>query len=458
MFLIMFFGALYYYKERMLFADASHIAFSAINEERLQIQQFRFGAFITQIVPVLGAKFGLSIKTLMLAYSAGFNFFYLSVAAILLFVFKAYRLLVLYTLYWVLVTTHSFFWTNNEVHQGIAYMFLLFSALLAAGERKLHLAFSLMLLIILGTTALFCHPLVIPPFVFLWFYLIAEGQHWHFERKQTIILTAVAMLIVVAKVYVSKSYSGYDSNLLSGVSRITPFDFIKVFSSPLALEIYRHIPTNYGLLVCVFVAGVAALFIRKQFFLAFWTIACSTVYFILLCLTFTGFIEFNTESELMPIVIIMAAPFALSTLVGLSQRQAVLILLFIFALRLVRFQVSAHHFVERVDHLTQIMNRMKQQRLTKLVLVKNEPEIEWRWMLEWGFPAESMMLSALAIDKPIRQFVVMTSEEAERRVPKGDEDVIVCFDTWPSKKLNRRYFPFDTTRPYTVLSYEEFTK
>ncbi|MBS1584026.1 MAG: hypothetical protein JSS82_00555 [Bacteroidetes bacterium] len=457
-FIVMLVDAVFYYKERMLFADASHIAFQAINEQKLQIQQYRFGSFITQIVPVIAAKIGLPIRWILMAYSASFNVFYLFVAAVLLFGFKSYRFLILYAFYWVLVTTHSFFWPNNEVHQGVAYMFLLLPALINCGEKQRPFALPVVLLTVLGATALFCHPLVLPPFIFLWVYLILEKEHWHYSKKQTIVLSAIAAIIIAAKVYVSKKYAGYDSNLLKGVSDMHANDVLKVFSSPFAKEIYRHVSMNYWILPIISLLGIITLLLKRKFLLAIWTAGCALVYFILVCITYAGYMEFISESELMAGIIIATCPFAFLTLTLFKEEIGMVVLLLIFMSRYSKVVESRSQFISRVDALSQMLAKMKSRGITKAVLVKKEPYTEWRWMVEWGFATETALLSAMIWDKPIRQFVVLNPGDLEKRVPKDNKGVMTCYDIWPIGKLNRRYFPFDTTSSYQVLSYEEFIK
>jgi hypothetical protein len=458
MFVLMLFGAIYFYRERMLFADASHIAFLTINEQKLQIQQYRFGSFITQMVPILCSKLGLSIKAILIAYSASFNLFYLFVAFLLTFWFKAYRFMVLYAFYWTLVTTHAFFWPNNEVHQGMAYMFLFFPALLAAGQKKQKILIALALLLVLGTTALFCHPLVLPPFIFLWVYLIIEKTHWPYNKTQTLILSIVAALIIAAKVYVSNKYAGYDSNLLSGVTHMKPSALKSVFSSPFANEIYRHVKVNYWLLPAVSVIGILTLLLKRQFFLAIWTLGCTLVFFILMCLTFGGYMEFISESEIMPGIIIATAPFVFLSLTYVSKEAIIITVLYMFFSRYDKFEGTRGHFSERVSSLNYILAKMKEKNLTKLVLLRKDGGDEWRWMIEWGSATESILLSASTGDKPVRQFVLLTPGDLETRVPKNSTDVMTCYEQWPVKKLKWKYFPVDTTRPYTIISYNEFMK
>src|ERR1700761_2138038 len=75
------------YRERVLFADASYVVFNIINGKSMMIQEKRYGSFITQMFPYLGAKFHLPLKPILVLYGISFNLFFLSVAATLVFGF-----------------------------------------------------------------------------------------------------------------------------------------------------------------------------------------------------------------------------------------------------------------------------------------------------------------------------------------------------------------------------------
>ncbi|MFI5196881.1 MAG: hypothetical protein ACHQD8_07305, partial [Chitinophagales bacterium] len=68
-------GAIFY-KERVLFADASFILFAIINDNHFAIQVERYGSFITQLFPYLGQKLHLPLNTLMFLYGISFNLFF----------------------------------------------------------------------------------------------------------------------------------------------------------------------------------------------------------------------------------------------------------------------------------------------------------------------------------------------------------------------------------------------
>ena len=78
-------GAVIYFRERMLFADASAILFKIINSGQIEIVEHRYGSFITQLFPYLAVKLHLSLEIIVLLYSISFNLFYLGVAVLLVY-------------------------------------------------------------------------------------------------------------------------------------------------------------------------------------------------------------------------------------------------------------------------------------------------------------------------------------------------------------------------------------
>ena len=121
-------GAIVFFKERVLFADAAYILFNILNYHSFAIQEHRYGSFITQVVPFLGQKLHLPVKFLIIGYGVSFNLFYFTVAAVLVYRYRQYRLAILMAFYYFLLVSQSYFWINNEIQQAVAWMFLLFGA------------------------------------------------------------------------------------------------------------------------------------------------------------------------------------------------------------------------------------------------------------------------------------------------------------------------------------------
>lgn len=119
--------AIYSYQERMLFLDPCWIVFNIINTKTYCIAEHRYGAFITQSFPLIGMYLRLSLKAILILYSASFYIFYLGAAIVMGQVWKQKWAAVLLAIYLVLFVSDGYYWPNNEVHQGIAWMLLFFA-------------------------------------------------------------------------------------------------------------------------------------------------------------------------------------------------------------------------------------------------------------------------------------------------------------------------------------------
>ena len=153
-----------YFKERTCFADMSFILFNIIKDQSLAIQVNRFGSAITQIFPLAGVWFGLSLETIMRLYSSSFIIWYFSVFLICYFIFQKQKHALLMLLFAILMVTDTFYWITNEQLQGIAFCILMF-AYIEWQIEKLNSSFLFYPILILGIfTAAFFHPLVVVGF------------------------------------------------------------------------------------------------------------------------------------------------------------------------------------------------------------------------------------------------------------------------------------------------------
>lgn len=448
-------GALLFWKERMLLCDAPHIAFRIINEQTLQIQQFRYGAFLTQGVPLIASKLHLPLKAVLILYSLSFNLFYFIVAALLVCRFKTFGLAVLMGFYYTLFASDTFYWTNNEVHQGIAWMFLCFGYIFSPGKQRPFAAVAMMLLLV-GGLAIITHPLVLIPFVFLWGFFLIDKSHWKFTRHQTIILTSIVALLTVAKLVLSKTTASYDSEMMQGVGALSPGSLLEAITSDMATELLKNTIKNFWLVPILFIAGIIASLKQRKQLLVVYTTVFLFAYFIAVCLTFKGYLAFYTESELMAAAIIATAPFVYFVLPQLKEKQRVLFVALIFIVRLAYIGVSSQKFTNRVGAINKVLQQMQRDNITKIALLKDEDRVEPVWMLDWGVPVESIMLSALNDDSIQRTFIILKPGE-ENRVAV-DASQLVTTDIWRIDQLNQFYYHFDTTQPYLIKPYKDYIR
>jgi hypothetical protein len=446
-------GAVVFWKERMLFSDASYISSQIINTQQLQIQQWRYGAFITQLFPLLASKMHLSLQALLVLYSASFNIFYLAIAGLLVFYFKEYRLAILMGFYYTLMSSDSFYWCNNEVYQGIAWMFLFYTSFLKWGRQERRPVAMLVWWLLLAGIALITHPLVIIPFVYLYVFLWVYREDWPFSNKQSFWLGALLGCLVLGKLVLSKRFSSYDTGMIPYVRDINP---VKALASDMAADILQQALVNYWFVPILMVWGIASAIKEKRFLLAALSGGGSLMYFLLICITFKHYEAFYTESELMPLIIIATTPFIYISLPKLRYNMEIALLVMIFLIRFVYIGYSSQVFSSRLAVLERILTKMEQQGISKLVLVKQGEAIDQRLMLDWGTPIESLHLSALKGDQPQKSFAVVQADKLSELTAADHKTFIASFGTMPSGKLNSHYYLVDTVQAYHIADLNIF--
>ena len=449
LFFILFIGSIIFAQERILFCDASFILTEIINAGSLQIQEHRYGSFVTQMVPLFASKAHLPLKDIILLYSISFNLFYLAIAAILLFRFRNIKLAVLMAFYYILFVSDTYFWTNNELHQAIAWMFLLAGFIMDYKIRPYPFLVHVPIFIILSFLSFFTHPLILLVLPFLWLFIVLDKGINPYNFKKGLLLSGLLLIICAIKFYIMKQ-GGYDNEKLNAPTHISIKDVINSFTSPMAKVVYVKMLTQYFFIPILFIAGAWAAWKAKQYKHLLLTLAFSAGYFIAVCLTFTDFVPFYAESEWMPFTIITTLLFVYYVLPKVKPTMAIALLSLIFMVRIGYILQSSQKFTERKEWVFATLDKMKDQGITKGYLYDNE-RINKLLLINWGAPTESLLASALKGDKTNRTFVTDSPEGIKNRMVTSGKDMIGCFNTWNYTKLNPYYFQIDTLSSYKFI-------
>jgi hypothetical protein len=370
---------------------------------------------------------------------------------LLLYHFRQKELAVLMSFYFLLFASDTWFWMNNEVHQGIAWMFLLFGTTLSMGKKGVHPLLQTVVFILIAFLTLYTHPLLLFPTSYLWLFL-SSRKEWPYTRRQTIIFSAILLLIAISKLYWSSGASShYDAEKLQGIKRLSFATVIDVLHSLFARELFIRIVTAYWMVPLLFLAGLATLCVNRAWWPLTLTLGYTLLYLLAICLTFTDFIPFYTESELMPATIILTAPFVYFFLRRLPRRAEVILLAIIFLFRLGVITAAAPKWVARKEWLLNTLVVMQKQNSTKGLIHETEANKKLL-LLTWGTPVESLVASAMQGENPQRTFVVGNPENLSQRLPTNQATIIGSFEQIPFSALNLTYFSFDTTTGYRLLN------
>ena len=457
---ILFIGAIVFFKER-LFADTSYLVFNIINFEQPSIPHQRYGGIVTQLFPWLGAVMHLPVTTLLVGYIVGFNLFFLIIGLVLFFGIRQYKLVTLLGLYYVLIVSDSYFLANAEIHLVVATMFLMFGTAFHYGNKQAGIIRLIIPFSLLALFTLITHFIVIIPTTFLWIYFILDKQNWPFKKNTTILLSLILMASVAVKFAITGSSQQYENGHLHHLSHFSLQDLIDTFTSPVVRMFCYRCISNYWIAVLVFSAGIYALLKDRQKPLLIWTLVSFTGYFIMMGLTYRDFDEFvklfHIETEWQSIGIIMATPFVSSFLPKIRPRIAAGLLLVVFLTRFAYIGHSGQAFTWRLHYTERILARMKKKDITKLALYHDKALAD-KYILDWALPYESLLLSAMNGDRPQRTFMFVHADQAGTIEAISHPSAVFLFGIFRTNDINAHYFYPDTTRPYQLMTTEQFFK
>lgn len=453
--LVLLAGAVIFYKERMLFIDAPHMLFRIINEGHLQIEEYRYGSFISQILPLCGVWLHLPFRLLVILYSAGFYLFYLSVALLLVYKFRNYSLAILMGLYFTLFVSDTYYWPNNEVHQGIGWLFLAFALCFHVAFRKRPFVVTLAVFTASFYLAIWTHPLVMLVAVYLWFFYWSDKAQWPFSMLQSFILTTILLLLSYCKFH-QGMHHGYDSCKIEIVTGFSLHKIGTIIASPQLRFFVKSCITNYWLFVVVFVAGLIGLLKEKKYLLFTWTVLFVTGYVLLVFIVFPGVQtnRFYIESEYMPLSVIASAPFVYYVLPKLSGKITLLVLVSIFSIRLVYIYNSAQYFTARVAIMEKMKEKMKEKNLTHIIIPDPGGATDSALIMNWAAPVESIMLSKLDNEDPQRTFIFADPGQVSYYLNTGKDTFLGNWEKRPVQLINSYYFQLDTGSAYQLVSFD----
>ncbi|PQJ12112.1 hypothetical protein CJD36_010015 [Flavipsychrobacter stenotrophus] len=451
-------GGIVFYKERLFFADSSFIVFNIIKKQGLAIQEHRYGSFITQMVPLLAVKLHLPIKMVLKAYTFSFGFFFLA-AGFVVHRCRQYALVVIMALYYYLLVSDTWFWTNNEIHQAVAWMFICIAVTLRMGELKVKPVVLLPVFLLLAFLAIYTHFIVLIPFAFLWGFLWIRQEGWPFSRGMSVLLSSCIVLIVACKFLVVQSKS-YDDEHLHNLTHLSLKDIFLAFNSGGVRKFVMRCLGNYWLVFFIFPAGLITAWKANKKPLAFWCAAAFTGYVCVMGITYPqgDILKFHIESEWQSMAIIMSALFVFYFMPRVEVRKAILLLSVIFIVRIGYIAAARDKFTWRTAFTKEVMVQMKKKGITKLAIA-NEAALKEKYILDWAVANECMLMSAMQKDEPQMTFTFIDTNYATLLTQLKDPKVVAAsFDLVHPNDWNYDYYKPDTTHAYAIMTYSELFK
>lgn len=434
-----------YFKERTCFADMSFILFNIIKDQSLAIQVNRFGSAITQIFPLAGVWFGLSLETIMRLYSSSFIIWYFSVFLICYFVFQKQKHALLMLLFAILMVTDTFYWITNEQLQGIAFCILMFSYIEWQIE-KLNSSFLFYPILILGIfTAAFFHPLVVVGFCFFCIY------NWlNDKRKIWLVSIGIFSCFYFVKLFFFTE-DNYDQNAFS-LLKIIPakakYFFVLTPTKNFIQYLFIH---YYFWLISIITCCVYYIKLKKwnhllliNFFTWFYLFVINTSFA-------DNNLKFYMESHYLMLGFFISFPLCFEVFPSIN-RTAILICVFIIGIFIRCIDITTNHkfFTSRITYLENLQSQTNNLRDKKLLIHDSQIKID-TLLLTWGTAYENWLISSLKNPNNQRSILIDYDLESIKWALPENKSFITRWGIFPYKDLPIKYFLLNDTSNYVFF-------
>lgn len=447
------------FPQRAFLLDFSFINFLVSHKEAVQIQEARYGSFITHIFPLIATKLGANYEQVLWVYNLSFFSFFTATYGLLYFVFKQYDLCLLFLAYHLFFVGDVFFWSNNEVHQGICW------ALIGVGYyyyllQKGNTSFLPYLLVIaLVGLGIMTHLLVPIPLLLLLLVkglMGVNGKVTKLSWKEWL-LPATVLVSLVFRYIMSSSGSGYDSGKLDSLKHLK---FISVWNSLFtdhATAFYSSLMhINVLVLPFIFIGALLLWQQKNKIYLALYLL-CILGYWILINLIYPYPIDrhlhFYMESEYMIMGIVLWIPLVYFTSqVGWTKLVPTLGLLLMLGMTSWKLSRSYQYFDARLQNIEAIVNYCDTRNLTKVLVVVDKHISKQYVTMDWGLPIETLSYSSVHLNKAITVKMVDSAQfQALDLGRMANTHYIDCFENRNILHLPRRFFQIDTLNHYQVI-------
>lgn len=391
--------------------------FVMIQTKTTTIQNYRFGAALTQLFPLIAIKTHLSLTKVLQCYSVSFYIWYAIYFLIILYLLKSEALAIILLLSLTLITSSSFYWAQTELPQGISFLVISLSAILFYAQKKAVTIIQGIFLLAMLITLVFFHPLLSIIFILSIVYFKLKEN---ISNQQFLILVFTTIFLVTLKSLFFKTGT-YESNKMGGLN-----NFISLFPNYFSINSNRfflyQLIGNYFFAATLFLVTIVFYLQRKKYALLLWMFASVITYIMLINVSFPNLGEGTYLQNMhLPVVVLLSLPFAFEIVPVLKIKHWLPVLSLVFLVRLSVIYNSHTKFTTRLNALKEIIAATHSYEGRKFWI--SDENIPSEYFDTWALSYETLILSSLE------------SPDSSRTIA-SESDII------PNKSLIKTGYPF----------------
>ena len=441
-FLLLAIAAILFYKER-LFVDSSYYIFKSINDGWFHIEHGRTVLALSQIFPLIGKAFGLSLKSLLILYSIGQVIFFYLIFLLMQYHFK---------LEWSGIAILTILLVGQKWLYFIPMLELLWGGVLSilvlgiirSGRWKDDKW--LLLMLFSWWLVLSSHPLNYLTAAIIVVYDVLD-RGWQKKLHYSLIgffLAALFLELIGSDAYENQKVVGLEESMI-GLVKEAGF----IADSLLLLLKKYWLPMILGVFTCVrFIQ-------RKRFLVAMlWPAAVVLLYLGGLYRWDMSQDHWYTEVVLEPIVIISIILFVLSHLEPLNVKYTSL-MKWVFGFALLGFNIAIFYHAKPMQKRTAQLQQLTEAMPSQKGIVDAENLTRPYHELEWSQAVEALLLSALQGPEAAVSLVSDADMNYTNHMDLLSDSSFLFrrFERMDHQKLDANYFTFKKSK-YQLLNTE----
>lgn len=436
-----------FYRERTVFLDIAYHLFYILKNQDFAIQSFRFGAALTQAVPLIASYAHIPLSYVAMLYSAAFALLPLVTFLNLVFVFKNSRVACAFLLYETLMIAHTFFWVQSELPQAVCFLFILIALLDNASRHATSAtpAAYLFAAALLFTVA-FTHPLMLFPTSFTLVFLFIKTPSL---RRSTKSLGIYFTFVYFVKQLLFRT--AYDSHAIPNPTKLFS-GLLNFFQVPSVSRFYSLVVGPYLPLMFLFLALLTFYTKNKNYRELVLTVCFTLGYLTLVQMSYpVGASDFYLENQYRVAAIFVVLPFVCDVMPALNSKYvqpAIITGCCLFAV--LRIFWAAPIYTNRLSWNERVLAITADQSDKKIIIPAKQVPLD-TLLMTWGSSYEFWLLSTMA-DNNSRSIIIEETPGEFDYALLAKRAFITKWGVFAYADLKGPYFKFTDTSRYVRRS------